>query len=183
MTNIQEVVDQPKSEDEARFLSKHIIKVMGYKKQVEEPDEDESRPADYKDGEDMAVYEAAESKAQAIAARIALKHKREGTKPEKGTASAEMMKMSEKDLEDFTKTKPGAPDKVQKEEAESLEENFKAGTLELRDGSKVKLSSSDAMALNSLFVTLNDKNQAKMDSKLMANKKGFAEILSFAKEV
>jgi hypothetical protein len=180
MTNIQEVVDQPKSEDEARFLAKHIIKVMGYKKQVEEPDEDDSRPADYKDGEDMAVYEAAESKAQAIAARIALKHKREGTKPKEGTASADMMKMSEKDLEDFTKTKPGAPDKV---EEENISENFKPGELKLNDGSKVKLSSADAMALNSLYVTLKDNNQAKMDKKLMSGKKGFAEILAFAREV
>ena len=59
------------------------------------------------------MKEKAESEAQAIAARIALKHKREGTKPEPGTASAEMMKMSEKDLEDFTKMKKGAPYKVE----------------------------------------------------------------------
>jgi hypothetical protein len=49
-------------------------------------------------------------------------------------------------------------------------------------GSTVKLSSKDAMTLNSLFVTLNDKNQEKMDQKMMANKKGFEEILAFAKE-
>lgn len=68
------------------------------------------------------VTEKAESQAQAIAARIALKHKREGTQPEKGSASAEMMKMSEKDLEDFTKAKKGAPEKV--EESVELHENF-----------------------------------------------------------
>lgn len=72
-------------------------------------------------GEEI-VYEKAESQAQAIAARIALKHKREGTQPEKGSASAEMMKMSEKDLEDFTKAKKGAPEKV--EESVELHENF-----------------------------------------------------------
>ena len=65
----------------------------------------------------------AESQAQAIAARIALRHKREGTKPEPGSASAEMMKMSEKDLEDFTKAKKGAPEKV--EEEVELNENFR----------------------------------------------------------
>lgn len=59
------------------------------------------------------MKEKAESEAQAIAARIALKHKREGTKPEKGSASEQMMKMSEKDLEDFTKMKKGAPYKVE----------------------------------------------------------------------
>lgn len=67
------------------------------------------------------LKEKAESEAQAIAARIALKHKREGTKPEPGTASAEMMKMSEKDLEDFTKMKKGAPYKV--DESTDLTEN------------------------------------------------------------
>lgn len=69
----------------------------------------------------MVMVEKAESEAQAIAARIALKHKREGTKPEAGSASAEMMKMSEKDLEDFTKAKKGAPYKVD-ESVEQLDE-------------------------------------------------------------
>jgi hypothetical protein len=66
------------------------------------------------------VDEKAESEAQAIAARIALKHKREGTKPEPGSASAEMMKMSEKDLEDFTKMKKGAPYKVNEDAWEEI---------------------------------------------------------------
>jgi hypothetical protein len=67
-----------------------------------------------------SVDEKAESEAQAIAARIALKHKREGTKPEPGSASAEMMKMSEKDLEDFTKMKKGAPYKVNEDAWEEI---------------------------------------------------------------
>lgn len=180
MTDIHEVVDQPKSEDEARFLAKHIIKVMGYKKQVEEPDEDDSRPSDYKDGEDMAVYEAAQSQAQAIAARIALKHKREGTKPKAGTASAEMAKMSEKDLEDFTKAKPGAPDKVNEH---LVLEGVSAGSMKLKDGSQVNVSADEAAALNKLMGTLNKGNKDKMSAKLMSGKKGFAEILAFAKEV
>ena len=65
-------------------------------------------------GESKSVSEAAESPEQATAARIALKHKREGTKPKPGTASAEMIKMSEKDLEDFTKVKKGATKKKSK---------------------------------------------------------------------
>ena len=68
----------------------------------------------------MVMVEKAESEAQAIAARIALKHKREGTKPEAGSASAEMMKMSEKDLEDFTKAKKGAPYKVNEDAWEEI---------------------------------------------------------------
>ena len=49
---------------------------------------------------------------QAVAARIALKHKREGTMPPKGTASRSMMDMSQKQLKDYTKAEPGAPKKV-----------------------------------------------------------------------
>ena len=45
--------------------------------------------------------EKAVSKDQRRAAAIALKHKKEGTKPEAGTASADMMSMSIADLEDF----------------------------------------------------------------------------------
>jgi len=76
--------------------------------------------------EDIDLTEKAESEAQATAARIALKHKREGTEPEKGSASEAMMKMSEKDLEDFTKVKKGAPEKV-KEEMDLMESDFKVG--------------------------------------------------------
>lgn len=45
------------------------------------------------------------SKSQQIAAAIALKAKKEGKKPEPGTASAQMAKMSKKDLEKFARTK------------------------------------------------------------------------------
>ena len=76
--------------------------------------------------EDTDLTEKAESEAQAIAARIALKHKREGTKPIPGTPSAEMIKMSEKDLEDFTKVKKGAPEKVE-EATELMESDFSVG--------------------------------------------------------
>jgi len=59
------------------------------------------------------LSEKAKSKSQQQAAGIALKHKREGTKPEPGTASAEMMSMSKSDLEDYAGTKhKGKPDHV-----------------------------------------------------------------------
>ena len=58
------------------------------------------------------LSEKAESKDQQRAAGIALKHKREGTKPPKGSASEEMMKMSTKELEKFAGTKhKGLPKK------------------------------------------------------------------------
>jgi hypothetical protein len=62
---------------------------------------------------DKKLQEMSTSQNQAIAARIALKHKRESTMPPKGTASHSMMGMSEKQLKDYTKAEPGAPKKVE----------------------------------------------------------------------
>lgn len=63
--------------------------------------------------EEVEIIEKSMSQAQAIAARIALAVKR-GKLPKSKLqgASKEMIKMSEKDLEDFTKAKKGAPYKV-----------------------------------------------------------------------
>ena len=64
------------------------------------------------------VDEKAVSQDQQQAAGIALKHKREGTKPQKGSASEEMMKMSTKELEKFAGTKhKGLPNKKTSEAA------------------------------------------------------------------
>ena len=70
------------------------------------------------------VNEMATSQNQAIAARIALKHKKEGTMPPKGTASHSMMDMTTKQLHDYTHAKKGAPKKV--EEALSDQRSAKA---------------------------------------------------------
>lgn len=59
----------------------------------------------YKKSLRAKLAEKAVSKDQQRAAGIALKHKREGTKPPKGSASEEMMKMSTKELEKFAGTK------------------------------------------------------------------------------
>jgi predicted CopG family antitoxin len=64
------------------------------------------------------IEEKAVSKDQQRAAGIALKHKREGTKPQKGSASEEMMKMSTKELEKFAGTEhKGLPEKKSKKES------------------------------------------------------------------
>lgn len=62
---------------------------------------------------DKKIQEMAKSENQAIAARIALMHKKKGTKPPEGTASASMMDMNKKQLKDYTKAEPGAPKKVE----------------------------------------------------------------------
>ena len=67
-------------------------------------------------------------------------------------------------------------------EAVELDEAFKAGEMKLSDGSSVKLTNEDVSALNTLFKELNSANQKKMQERMMKDKKGFAEIVSFAKE-
>lgn len=63
-----------------------------------------------------------------------------------------------------------------------LEEAFKEGLLKLKDGSSVTIKKEDAKVLNQLMNSLNDKNRQKMELNLMSGKKGFNEILSFARE-
>ena len=96
------------------------------------------------------LKEKAESENQAIAARIALKHKKEGTRPKAGTASAEMVKMSKGDLEDFTKAKKGAPKKkTQAKESTQLIES--TGTTKITIGDKTYEVGNDLVKQNGVY--------------------------------
>jgi hypothetical protein len=68
------------------------------------------------------------------------------------------------------------------EEVELDEANFKPSNLKLKSGESVKLSMQDAKTLNDLMKSLNSKNRKEMEDTLMKDKKGFEEILAFAKE-
>lgn len=72
---------------------------------------------------------------------------------------------------------------VMDEQVEALDETFKAGTMKLKDGSNVKLTTEDAKALNSLFGDLTSANKKKMQERLETSKSSFTEIVGFAKEV
>lgn len=66
---------------------------------------------------------------------------------------------------------------------ETIIEAVRAGTIKLDDGSTQKITKEDADVLNSLFTQLNSANRAKMESRLTSGKKGFTEILEFAKNI
>jgi len=68
------------------------------------------------------------------------------------------------------------------EETELEEANFKPGNLKLDDGSQVKISRDDVKAIDTVMKTLNPKNRKEMEATMMKNKKGFEEVLGFAKE-
>ena len=74
------------------------------------------------------------------------------------------------------------PRRVKLPEEVSLIESVKAGSIKLKDGTNVKLSKEDASALTQLFSELNSANKKKMEQRMTESKKGFDEIINFAKE-
>lgn len=66
---------------------------------------------------------------------------------------------------------------------ESLIESLKAGPMKLKDGTSVRLSDTDVERLGYLFDDLSSSNRKKMENTLMGSKKGFDDIMTFAKEL
>lgn len=96
-------------------------------------------------------------------------------KLEKGTLTMKDVKQGQNRVKGLNRA-------ANKMESVELDEAFKAGEMKLADGSSVKLTNEDVSALNTLFKELNSANQKKMQERMMKDKKGFAEIVSFAKE-
>lgn len=65
----------------------------------------------------------------------------------------------------------------------SLNESFEGGKVKLSDGSTVNVSKDEADILNKFFDDLEPANKKKMHKIATSNKKGFSEVLNFAKEV
>jgi hypothetical protein len=68
------------------------------------------------------------------------------------------------------------------EEVQHIQESFKAGGLKLKDGKQVMVKKDDATMLNDLMKQLSKPNVKKMTDTAMKNKKGYAEILGFARD-
>jgi len=67
-------------------------------------------------------------------------------------------------------------------ESTDLTENFKQGSLTLKDGSKVIISKQNADLLNQMLDELNPQNRRQMLKVAMEDEDGFNEILGFARE-
>jgi hypothetical protein len=198
-----ETVDKIKSPDEQNFVDKHVIDKKDHP--VAKDDQfvaktnKKKRKADHED--DEAVYEERMIECPDCGESYAKGEDHE-CDMEETVSEAEMSDAQMKKREEIVKSmkdkmgdfKKRYGDKAKdvmyatatkmamKEEAEELAETFSKGKLTLRDRSTVTLSAQDAMALNALMGSLNDRNMEKMDQKMMKNKKGFQEILSFARE-
>ena len=68
------------------------------------------------------------------------------------------------------------------EETQVIDEAYKAGIVNLKDGSKIRIAPEDAKALNGLYKKLNASNKKQMEQRMMKDKKSFSEIIAFAKE-
>jgi len=66
--------------------------------------------------------------------------------------------------------------------ASKVYEEIQAGSFELSNSETVEISEEDASILNIVFENLNETNSSEMYSVLVADKAGYNEILSFAKE-
>lgn len=101
----------------------------------------------------------------------------------KNVTEADAKTNSEVSHKKYIKSNVKAPHESFKEEVEDLDEAFKVGAMRLKDGSSVTLTRESVDLLNGLFHQLNSANKAKMEERMMADKKGFKEILSFAENI
>ena len=173
---VREAVEKPRSADAQRFIDKHVVDKIDNPVPQDEPYlkkmKQAKRSADMADGEDEIVYEEM-SDAQ-------LKKREE---------IVESMKKTQADLKDRYGDKwkdvmyATATKQAMKEGFEAvLEESVSQGSMKLQDGSSVNVSKDDASALTELFKQLNGANKKKMEDRRMTDKKGYGEILAFAKE-
>lgn len=173
---VREAVEKPRSVDAQRFIDKHIVDKIDNPVPQDEPYlkkmKQAKRDADMTDGEDEIVYEEM-SDAQ-------MKKREEIVKSMKKNQAELKDRYGDKwkDVMYATATK-----QAMKEGFESvLEESVSQGSVKLNDGSTVNVSKEDASALTALFKELNGANKKKMEDRMMADKKGYGEILAFAKE-
>lgn len=66
---------------------------------------------------------------------------------------------------------------------ESLDEATISNVMKLNDGGSVNVSKDEQKMLNALYKNLKGSNKSKMEETMLRDKKGFQEILRFAKEV
>ena len=71
--------------------------------------------------------------------------------------------------------------KTIKEEADLVDEAFKAGNLRLKDGKTVKIDKVTAESLNNAMSQLNSTNRKRMEVEAMKDKKSFDAMVQFAK--
>lgn len=169
-------VAQPKSPNEQRFVDQHTIEFwphpVAFDSQFDGTiQKDTSRDADYQPGEDAAVYDQAYATEETKARRNPRKRS-----PEK------IAQIKKDDIETAKaimrdRIKRGATDKLTKE---SLDETYKAGAVQFKDGSKVTIKAEEASLLNKLYSSLDTIRQKDMKEHVGKSAKNYKAVLEFA---
>lgn len=102
--------------------------------------------------------------------------------PAAAAASVKGEKKFKLDDEEFPVTIKSSTAKKIVKKAPSLAESFKVGAVKLNDGSSIIIKEQDAKLLNQLVNELSGANRDAMMKTAMKDKKGFNDILGFAKE-
>ena len=66
-------------------------------------------------------------------------------------------------------------------EVEEINEVISAGSLKLKDGSTVTISTADAKKINQVISSLNPENRDKMESEMRKDQKTFSKMMTFVK--
>ena len=164
-------VAEPRGGDEKRFKAKHVVAktkhpVADDDQFVAKQKKDKSKPAGYHDGEDAEVYESA-------GADI---HTKRADKK-----AVIVHDVDSRTGQSKTIVKKQRAGEIKVEQVEYMEEDMFTGLHKLKDGSSVRVDKKQNEMLTALFKELKGSNRDKMKEKMMSGKKGFGEILAFAK--
>ena len=185
---IEHVSRYPQPYDEQDFKSIHKISIFDprFSEYTRSPAEgitrQNTRPADYTQGDDIAAYLGV-SELQKTLAKYPIENVDDyiarhnsgfvGYQDSRDEIAATKVSREE------VKAKVGfAKDSQYKYVLESVS----PGALSLDDGTKVTVSKQDSSLLNQMLKDLNNANRKKMEKVMMKDKSGYEEILGFAKE-
>lgn len=185
---IEHVSRYPQPYDEQDFRSLHKISIFDprYSPYNKSPalglSRQQTRPADYSHGDDVAAYLGA-SEIQKKLAKAPIDNVDEYIANHNSGFVAYQDSRDEKMVtavsDEVVKAKVGyARDSQYKYVLESVS----PGALSLDDGTKITVSKQDSSLLNQMLKDLNTANRKKMEKVMMKDKNGYEEILGFAKE-
>jgi len=184
LSELEETVNPPKSEDEQRFMDKHVVDKK--KHPVAKEDQFTSkakkakREADLTDGEDEEVYEEKMSDAQMTKREKivkSMKKKMDDFKDRYGDDAKDVMyatatKMAMKEEVDLSEDVMADLKKIVKSKS--------AGDVKFADGSKLKVDMFTASAMTKVHDALNGANQKKFADAINKNENMFMKMMDFA---
>ena len=195
MTKIKKIIAEsisryPHPAAEAEFIAAHKIELFDFGNpepnpftRVHDTHRQNTRPADIAPGEDVEKYLGA-SDLEKILAKYPVEDI-ETYIARRNSGNIAYQDSRDEKLATSVKSPviKTVQDKILRDRhLRSVYESVSEGNYKLKDGSSVKVSKQDADLLRKMLKELSTKNKAKMENVMNADKAGFEEILSFARE-